>query len=405
MSKIKLTERTLSKIKAPTPSGKQTLHWDSELRGFAVLASGVTNAKTYIAQRDLPSGLTRRITLGACNEITLATARERAADVLDQLRRGLDPKVATAGSTLRATLEAYLGARKNLRPDTIDMYRTSVEDYLTSWLDLPLASISGDMIESRHRSIVSEVNKNGRYKGTTIANFAIRTFGTLFNFASERTPNMPVNPVKRLRRQWFPEPKRTRMVRSEQLPEFYQAVKGLPNRVVRDYLLLLLFTGLRLSESLSLRWVDVDFPQRVIRLPATVTKSGRALELPMSDFIHDLLVARRAIGDATFVFPGVRGGHIKNPQHIFSRIAKETGIKISAHDLRRTFVTISEATDISPFALKALVNHSMGSDITGGYVQMSIERLREPTQRIADKLKHLCGVVVPTGKNIKQLKG
>jgi integrase len=402
MPRLKLTERTLAKIKAPDPSGKQKLHWDSELRGFAVLASGVSNARTFIAQRDLPNGLTRRVTVGAVNEIPLDVARDRAADLLDHLRRGLDPKAPT-GSTLRATLEAYFAARKNLRPDTIRMYRTSVNDYLTSWLDLPLASITGEMVEARHRSIVTEVDKGGRYKGTSIANFALRTFRTLYNFAAERVPNMPPNPTTRLRRQWYPEAKRTRLVRSEQLPAFYQAVKALPNPITRDYLLLVLFTGLRLSESISLRWVDVDLPQRIIRLPATATKAGRALELPMSDFVHDLLVARRAIGNAIFVFPGPKG-HMTNPQHVFAEIAEKTGIRISVHDLRRTFITVAESTDLSPYALKALVNHAVGSDVTAGYVQMSVERLREPAQRIADKVKTLCHVVGPMGKNVEKLK-
>jgi hypothetical protein len=42
----------------------------------------------------------------------------------------------------------------------------------------------------------------------------------------------------------------------------------------------------------------------------------------------------------------------------------------------RTF-TVAEATDISPMALKALVNHSLGSDVTSGYIQITAERLRE----------------------------
>ena len=45
-----------------------------------------------LAQRDLPSGKTRRVTVGAVNEITLDKARERAADMLDSLRRGPRPQ-------------------------------------------------------------------------------------------------------------------------------------------------------------------------------------------------------------------------------------------------------------------------------------------------------------------------
>ena len=52
---------------------------------------------------------------------------------------------------------------------------------------------------------------------------------------------------------------------------------------------------------------------------------------------------------------------------------------------------------MSVLALKALVNHSLGKGVTEGYVQMSVERLREPAQRVADKLKSLCGVVTLEG--------
>ena len=53
------------------------------------------------------------------------------------------------------------------------------------------------------------------------------------------------------------------------------------------------------------------------------------------------------------------------------------------HDLRRTFVTIAESLDISSYALKRLVNHSQKGDVTAGYIVMSIDRLREPMNRIA----------------------
>jgi hypothetical protein len=55
-------------------------------------------------------------------------------------------------------------------------------------------------------------------------------------------------------------------------------------------------------------------------------------------------------------------------------------------------------------ALRALVNHSLGSGTHEGYVIMNPERLREPTQRIADRLKTLCNIMPPAGANVRQLK-
>lgn len=47
MPRVKLTEKTIAKMKAPDPSGRQVLHWDTELRGFAVLCSGVECQDLY----------------------------------------------------------------------------------------------------------------------------------------------------------------------------------------------------------------------------------------------------------------------------------------------------------------------------------------------------------------------
>ena len=55
--------------------------------------------------------------------------------------------------------------------------------------------------------------------------------------------------------------------------------------------------------------------------------------------------------------------------------------------------------------LKALVNHStIGGDVTGGYVIMTVERLREPVQRIADRIKTLCGLSAVAGGKVSKLR-
>jgi hypothetical protein len=48
---------------------------------------------------------------------------------------------------------------------------------------------------------------------------------------------------------------------------------------------------------------------------------------------------------------------------------------------------MAEGTDIAPLALKALVNHSYGDDVTAGYIIGSVERLRVPAQCVTDRLK------------------
>jgi integrase len=387
MPRLKLTEKSIAKLRAPTPSKRQVLHWDSELKGFAVLCSGVSNARTYIAQRDV-NNRTRRITLGAVSEIGLEKARERAADTLDDLRRGKDPK--RRGLKLRSALEDYLKVRRDLRPDSIRAYRQAV-DHLKPWLDLPLGSITTDMVADRHAEIAEEVKKGGRYSGKTAANMAMRAFRALWNFQ----PDLGECPVKILRKQkrWNKEKPRERMVENKDMPEFFRAVSELANPVARDFILLLTFTGLRRGEASRLTWDNVDFKERVIKLPATSTKAKVKLDIPMTDVVHSLLVTRRAIGNAGYIFPGQgKSKHVVDVGHPLDQVAKTTGIRISAHDLRRGYITIAENTkNVSSAAVMVLVNHALPKSVHSDYIQ-KVENLREPAQLIADRIKEMCQI-------------
>jgi hypothetical protein len=70
---------------------------------------------------------------------------------------------------------------------------------------------------------------------------------------------------------------------------------------------------------------------------------------------------------------------------------------ITVHDLRRTFVTTSDDSNISPLASRALVNHSIGGkgDVHGNYNQMTVEHLRIPAQRVTDRIKEMIGIAEP----------
>ena len=396
MPKVKLTQRSVDSLKAPSTSGAPTLFWDNELKGFGLLVSGKTATKTYVAQRDLPGGLTRRVSIASVHECSLAQARQRAAKLLLDMRTGIDPKqTRRERETLREVMEAYFSARPSLRPGTTADYRDKVERHLSAWADWPLASITPELVEARHRKIAAEVAAQGRHSGQATANAAMRVLGVLWNYAATRNPSLPPNPITRLRRQWFRIERRTRLVPFERLPEFHAAIMGLENAVARDYLRVLLFSGLRRRECASLTWQSVDFTTGTLRIAARSTKANRALNLPLTDVLHGIFVARRALGRDRYVFPSTsRSGHIEEPKSFLRQITAQTGIEVSAHDLRRVYATAAELSDFPPMALRQLLNHSLGGDhdVTAGYIQMQPARLAEAAQRVANHLKTLCGL-------------
>jgi integrase len=397
MAKMKLIAAAVASLPAPDPSGKQVLHWDTDLSGFGLLVSGKTNKKTFVVQRDV-AGRTRRVTIGP-SAMPLGEARKRAVEVLAGLYQGIDPKArAKSNLTLADALAGYLEDRKSLRAASRRNYRSYIERYLTPWLDRPLRDITPEMVAARHRMIQSEIEAGGRYGGKAAANLAMAALRIVWNHAANNDSSLGPHPVRRLKNSWFSVERRTRYVKAADMARFHQAIMELPNPVHRDFLRLLLFTGLRRSEAAGLTWDDVDLHEKVLRVPAIRTKAGRKLDLPMTDIVFDIFLERQRLGRERFVFPSNSSvKHMTDAQHPLTLVGIATGIRVSAHDLRRGYLTVAESTDISPLALRALANHSLGGDVTAGYVQMTVERLREPAQKVADRLKALCVIEAPEG--------
>jgi integrase len=433
MPRLKLNDRTVAKLKGVF--GEQTIYWDTALPSFGVQCSAKTCLpKSWVCQARLNGrGRSKRRKIKRVDLMSYAEAKAEAKRVLGGFASGIDPRARKeAGATLGQILDHYLRVME-LKPRSVEFYRSAVTRHLGDWLKMPIASITQDMVEERHKQIaagveardhednaehaenhlrLAERNKawpeaaarhRARFEaargrkprtGRAVANGTMRCLRALMNFAIERNPSLGANPV-RLKGQWFKVKPRWRSVKDDDLPKFYSAVTALKNPVHRDYILLLLFTGLRRREAAGLRWADIDFKGRVIRIPDT--KNNQTFHMPTSDIVHEMLTARRAIGDATFVFPSndSASGHVEEPKFPLDQVAAECGIRVSVHDLRRNFCTAADSAEITMTALKELVNHSLGRDVTESYIQTSTQRLREPAQRVADKLKVLCGITKP----------
>ena len=79
---------------------------------------------------------------------------------------------------------------------------------------------------------------------------------------------------------------------------------------------------------------------------------------------------------------------------------------MSAHDLRRTLATVAEqVANVRPLALKALLNHAIGQDVTAGYVIMTTEDLRASAQLVCEKMMQLGQIAAPGGANVRPIRG
>jgi integrase len=436
MPRVKLTERTIAKLKAAR--GQQVLFWDEDLPGFGILCSGTTGTKTFIAKGSVAGRGVRR-KLGRAGVMSLSDARAKAKKVMVGFDAGIDPRQRKASEvTLREILAGYLKGT-GLKPRSAEFYRGTAERRFGDWLDKPLGGITSDMVEERHREIAEEVEARDRAlavqhakrhlqraertekhypeasarhrslweaakereprSGRAAADGAMRCLRALMNFAK-----LVPNPVQ-LKRQWFKPPPRERLVKADELPAFYAAVMALENKIFRDYLRFLLFTGARRREAASLRWAAVDLRGNLVRIPSVNTKSSKKLDLPITDATRATLVGLRG-ASPTFVFPSPtsKSGHVEEPKTALAKVAAACGVRISVHDLRRSYATVAQRV-VSFIELKCLLNHAAVKDVTGNYVVVPPEQLSEAAQRAADRMAELCGLTEPEAANVVGLRG
>ena len=86
-----------------------------------------------------------------------------------------------------------------------------------------------------------------------------------------------------------------------------------------------------------------------------------------------------------------KSGHVLDVQRFHAGISRAGGTKFWFHGLRNSFISVAERELLLPRSLtKRLVNHARSDDVTEGYAaDWTVEQLREPAQRVADRIDEL----------------
>lgn len=386
MPSLRLTRTTVDAL--PFAAGGQVLYRDVILPGFGLRVG--SRSKVYFAEKQV-KGRTRRISIGRADLFVPEVARKKALTLLADMADGHDPnekkrKEQVEQITLEGAFERFFAARTTLSPVTVKSYGRTVRVYLKAWAKKPISDITRQMVLRRHQEMAAA-------HGEVTSNNVMRHLRSVYNFIAATQDDFPPNPVLILGqgRAWFRERRQQTLITALDLPAWWRAVMAEPD-YSRDFLLTTLFTGMRRGEVMKLRWDNVDLNARTLHLPTT--KNGDPLNLPLSPFLADLLIARKAKADASpFVFPGPgKEGHLIETKKFLLRISTGSGVSFTLHDLRRTFITIAESLDVPHYALKGLLNHRAHGDVTGGYIVVNAERLRRPVDLVPARILELANV-------------
>ncbi len=393
-----LTKRT---VEALAPADKSWIAWDDRLTGFGVrvqpsgLKSFIVNYRPGDGGRKAPN---KRVVIGRFGRMTTDEARRKAQDLLGRVARGEDPAGERAEArgvpTLAEAFETYMGANPNRATNTVRLYRQNLRVNLGDWLKRPLDSITRQDVEDRFNLV------NARH-GWAGANQTLSMLRSIYRRPCADHENLR-NPVElwlaaggrfnRMRRRRISSP-------DEVLSRWRAGIEAVNlDPAIRDIFLIGLYTGMRMGEVVSLRWERLDLEQRILRVEET--KTGEPLELPVTRQLAAIFERRRAEADEPdlepegWLFPAPRkaaSGHVSHLSQFYPDISKAGGTRFWFHGLRNAFITVAERELMLPRSLtKRLVNHARPSDVTEGYAaDWTVEQLREPAQRIADRIDEL----------------
>ena len=416
--KRKLTNKFIDSLKWV---GKPTFHYDALLSGFGVKIN--KTSKAFIVERSMNSK-TVRTTIGQVGIMSLEDARIEAQSLLAEMAKGIHPrahKLKAGSSSLRSVYQQYISELtrhgRQRSEKTIQGYERLMDISLKDLAETDIYKITKQDLkrvtnkllkESSKKEIMrleksfkklksptaeqkkeqKEKLKEAENHGRFLTNQVVRLIKSIFNYARREFDRSLENPCDDIIL-FEPNRRRTKYVEDKILPAWYAELSQTASPVKRDFFLVALLTGLRLTTITTMQWKDVDFDDETIFIPKPKGGTHKNFYLPLTDYLKELLIARKEENDKFFkncayVFPAERGdgGHIKE---IRNKKMRMSGLYFSPHDMRRTFITQANRLNISAYNIKALINHTLSlNDVTGGYVQISVDDLRQPMQQITN---------------------
>ncbi len=328
-STLKLTKRIVEKLKA---EDKDAIYWDGELAGLGVRVHA-TGRKLFIVQSRGPAGL-KRVTLGPVGAETIEKYRSEAAVAIDRIKQGEDPRPPkpapepTVADLAARCVSVRFGVR--CKPATAKHYKMALDRHVLPVLGtMPLSEVGPKEAAALHHWMRDM---------PAMANRAVWVLSRLFVLAETWEMVPPGrNPCRHVR--YYREKSRERFLTPEEFRRLGAALRTFEARGATQAsavaaLRLLMLTGCRMGEILSLRWDDMDRTSRVLRLRDG--KTGPRM-VPLTDPVLAVLDGIERVEDVPWMIRSKSDGRLTGLFSYWQHIRKDAGLDdVRVHDLRLT---------------------------------------------------------------------
>lgn len=395
MPVVQLTPKFITTLQCEP--GKSRTEWCDDQKGVRGLyiesrrtAPGVG---TYYLRYKDEGGTTRHLRLGTTNDISLAQARKLAADKKAEIRQGANPSLARKAEKQTPSLAQfwteqyapYCKVRK--RSWHTDQLRFNQRLFPT-FGDIRLDRITTKQLIDFH----SELREVHKLAPATCDHF-IKLIRHVFNMAI-KWGVVDKNPATKM--SLFNADNKVENVMDEaQLQRLLLVLATHPNRPACRIAMFLLSTGCRLNEALQAEWRQIDWTQKVWRIPALNSKSKRMRPVPLNGSAMDVLEQVRNDSPQWVFYNPDTGTHYKGLHNAWYDLRKQSGMPwLRLHDLRHTYASLLVNSGRTLYEVQSLLGHS-DSKVTQRYAHMNTETLLWASEVASDRIRAATPKLLP----------
>jgi len=405
----KAREKTATEVRRLKNPGLYSIGGVSGLQ-LQVSPSG---ARSWVL-RTLVGHRRRDIGLGGFPDVPLAQARERAREIKDQIRKGIDPiaERKAARHALRTSQvkqisfdEAARRCHKAKAPEfkngkhksqwigTLETYASPIIGRLpVSDIQLPHVLQVLEPIWHTKTETASRVRQRIE---------AVLTWATVSGFRSGENPARWLGKLKEeltAARKIKPVNHHTALP-WQQVGAFMADLRkreGIAARALEFAVL----TAARSGEARGMTWGEVDLNTKVWTVPPTRIKAGKQHNVPLSADAVKLLNALPVFENNPYVFPSPRGGMLSDVA--MTAVLRRMNVEAVPHGFRSTFKDWARSRTNYPDEVSELALAHVNNDATRSAYARD-ELLPKRAQLMRDWAK-FCGSIQKPGKVIQMRK-
>jgi len=315
-------------------------------------------------------GKRREMGLGSLRDVSLAKARERAAEARQKLADGLDPiaardkpKVMTFGEAADALIESMSSSWRNEKHRA--QWKMTLTVYCEPLRPKPVAEIgTEDVLKVLQPLWAAKPETASRLRGR---------IERVFDYARAHGQRTGENPARWRGHLEAILPKRAKLTRGhhkamhfDEIPTFIKALRE-RDGAAPSALEFAILTAARSGEVMGARWDEFDLEMQVWTVPATRMKAGREHRVPLSGRAVEILMTMQQKRLSDFVFPGMKAGRPLSVMAL-EMVLRRMKIDVTVHGFRSAFRDwVGERTYFPREVAEAALAHLVGDAVERAY--------------------------------------